>query len=166
MVVGNRVNELLNKGGQPEAYTADEIIRAIRANKGMVSHAAKSLGTSRSTLKRYVDTYPEVQEAVYEAREDMGDTAEGKLFEAILNGEPWAITFYLKTQHKARGYIERSQHVNVNIDIALLQKFENAATTAGLQPSQIIEALIEQVTNAAPLLPGGDVDTTEGDNRT
>lgn len=38
-----------------------------------------------------------------------GDLAESKLIQAINNGELTGIIFYLKTKHKARGYVERSE---------------------------------------------------------
>lgn len=153
--------------GRPKKYTLEEIEDALRGNRGLLSDAAKSLGASRHTIARYVAENPSLQEAIHEAREATIDFAENALHAAIERKELGAIIFYLKTQAKSRGYIERSERINVSIDIALLQKFENAATTAGLQPSQIIEALIEQVSNAAPpMLPSGDTDTTEAENRT
>ena len=45
-----------------------------------------------------------------EARESSVDLAESKLIEAIKNGNLTAIIFFLKTQGKSRGYVERSGH--------------------------------------------------------
>jgi hypothetical protein len=47
--------------------------------------------------------------AIKEERERMTDVAEMALFDAIKEGEGWAVCFYLKTQGKERGYIERHE---------------------------------------------------------
>ena len=44
----------------------------------------------------------------------MLDFAESKLFQKIKEGDSTAILFYLKTQGKARGYIERSEVTGAN----------------------------------------------------
>ena len=84
---------------------ADALIEA----QGMLSVAARHLGVSRQAIYLAAKKHPTVQEAIDDARENTGDTAELKLFEAIKAGEPWAVQFYLKTQGKRRGYIERQE---------------------------------------------------------
>jgi hypothetical protein len=39
----------------------------------------------------------------------MLDNVESALYTAALAGEAWAVCFFLKTQGKARGYVERSR---------------------------------------------------------
>jgi hypothetical protein len=39
----------------------------------------------------------------------MKDNAESALYSAVLGGEAWAVCFYLKTQAKDRGYVERQE---------------------------------------------------------
>jgi hypothetical protein len=53
----------------------------------------------------------------------MKDNAESSLYRAVLDGEPWAVCFYCKTQAKDRGYTERveqyfegAMRMNVSID--------------------------------------------------
>jgi len=41
----------------------------------------------------------------------MLDNAESVLYKAVLNGEAWAVCFFLKCQGKSRGYIERQETV-------------------------------------------------------
>jgi len=53
--------------------------------------------------------HPEVQRAIDDARERTTDLAEGKLFQKINEGDNTAIIFYLKTQGKRRGYVERQE---------------------------------------------------------
>ena len=42
-------------------------------------------------------------------REGMKDEAEGMLHKAVLQGEPWAVKFYLLTQAKDSGYSTRTE---------------------------------------------------------
>jgi hypothetical protein len=90
--------------------TAKQYAKAITEARGFISVAAKRLGCSRSTMYRAIDKYPTVAEAVEDARESMTDLAEGKLVEQINGGNTTAIIFYLKTQGKKRGYVERHEH--------------------------------------------------------
>ena len=50
---------------------------------------------------------PALITALTEARETMLDTAESVLYSKILAGDITALIFFLKTQGKSRGYIER-----------------------------------------------------------
>lgn len=148
---------------QPEnyrKYTVEEIARALLEHRGLYAPAAQSLGASRATIARYVDEYPELKDAVRTAREAQIDFAESQLFAAIKDREPWAIAFYLKTQAKHRGYIERSESVRINIDVSLVQRLEAAAAAAGIKPEAVIEAIIEQMTGA-PQLPAPTPDDTD-----
>ena len=51
----------------------------------------------------------QIKEAIQEAKESMLDFTENKLFTQIKEGNLTAIIFYLKTQGKARGYIEKQE---------------------------------------------------------
>src|SRR5690606_1181906 len=88
-------------------YTTAQVIQAIRETKGLVSLAAKRLKCHPDTVRRYAARYPTVAAALREERAAMTDVAELALYNAIQRGEPWAVTFYLKTQGKDRGYTER-----------------------------------------------------------
>ena len=91
------------------ATTTKTAIQAIQDTKGFVSTAAKRLGISRVQLYRIINKHPTVKEALTDAREEMKDFAESKLFTNIQEGKEASIFFYLKTQAKERGYIERQQ---------------------------------------------------------
>jgi len=47
----------------------------------------------------------------------MMDMAELKLLDAVVMGQPWAILFYLKTQGKDRGYVERSEQLQAQTSL-------------------------------------------------
>jgi len=90
--------------------TCKRIIEALGQSSGLLTLAAKRAGVSYSLVKQYARDFPSVREAVQDAKESMLDFTEGKLFSKIQNGDTVAILFYLKTQGKARGYIERYEH--------------------------------------------------------
>jgi hypothetical protein len=92
-------------------YTCGEVIAALKRTKGMVFLAAQELGCSHQTVYNYINRHPTVAAAKKEAEGKVGDTAELKLYQAILNGEHWAITFYLATKGKDRGYTKRQEIV-------------------------------------------------------
>lgn len=100
------IQSIAKKG---EKYTAAQVIAAVHETKGMLTIAAKRLGCDPVTVYRYVREYPTVAAAVKEARESVTDMAELALYKAIQEGEGWAVCFYLKTQGKARGYVERQE---------------------------------------------------------
>jgi hypothetical protein len=93
-----------------EKYSAAAMIRAIDETKGLLTVAAKRLGCSPDTIHRYRKTHPKIEEAIQNARNSITDLAEAALYKAIQAGEAWAVCFYLKTQGKGRGYIERTEH--------------------------------------------------------
>lgn len=85
------------------------MIEAIRKTKGLVTLAAKSLGCDPDTIRNYARRYKSVSAAIREQRESVTDIAEASLFTAIQQGCAWAVCFYLKTQGRERGYVERRE---------------------------------------------------------
>ena len=104
-MVANGTNGLSKK----RELTAQRIIKSLGETKGLLTMAARKAGVSYTTVKRYASEFPSVAEAVREAKESMTDFAEGKLYEKIAKGDLVAIIFYLKTQGKGRGYLERQE---------------------------------------------------------
>ena len=91
-------------------YSAQQVADAIRVARGFVTVAAEKLGCHRATVQRYINDYATVQDALTDAREKRHDFVENKLMSAINDGNMTAIIFYLKTQCKTRGYVERVEH--------------------------------------------------------
>lgn len=89
--------------------TAKDAIKAIKESNGFVTQAAAMLGISRVQLYNIINAHPTVKEALVDAREVMKDYAESKLFSNIKEGKEASVFFYLKTQAKDRGYIERQE---------------------------------------------------------
>lgn len=90
-------------------YTAAQVIEAINNSRGFVSTIAKNLGCSRMHVYRLIEKYPTAKEALINEREGVKDFVEGKLIQQVDAGNITAIIFYLKTQAKDRGYIERQE---------------------------------------------------------
>ena len=91
-------------------HTDAQVIAALQASAGVMAHAARKLGISRSMMFRRVHDNEKVKAAWEEAKETNIDLAESKLMQAIQEGELPAIFFYLKCQGKGRGYVERQEH--------------------------------------------------------
>lgn len=71
---------------------------------GLLTPVARKTGIPLSTLQRYVKDRPLCQDAVYAAKEAMGDTAERKLYNRIRRGDIRCLLYYLSTVHASRGY--------------------------------------------------------------
>lgn len=107
--------------GKPEQYTAQQMIDALIAKKGMKTIAARYLGCDYKTLQRYIEKYPTVHQAWAESQEVTGDQVETVLLNQALgvlndNGVGWkqepnvSALIFLAKVHPAmrkRGYGEK-----------------------------------------------------------
>jgi hypothetical protein len=85
------------------------IIEQLQKSHGNVSHAAAALGLTRTSLSDRIGRTPELKQVCDDARESIVDAAENALYRAVVKGEAWAVCFTLKTQGKARGYVEKQE---------------------------------------------------------
>lgn len=93
-----------------EKFTPSEIIQAIeRSEYGQASEVADALGCSDRTIYKYIERYETIKSAMALKKERQKDYVVGKLFSEIKKGNIAAIIFYLKTQAKDRGYVERQE---------------------------------------------------------
>ena len=102
------------KHGPRPSFTPEEVAEALRLSNGLVSIAAKALDCAAPTVRSYIANYPECAQAAAEAKEALKDRAESKLADSIDDREAWAVCFYLKTQAKDRGYVERQEVTGAN----------------------------------------------------
>ncbi len=123
--------------GAPEKFTVEEMAEALRETKGFVSAAARRLACDSGTVYDYMTRYPELKEIRQEAREAEKDLAEMMLGKMIRDGQFLATCFYLKTQAKDRGYVERQEH-EVVIDYAKLSDDELQAIASGKSPIEVL----------------------------
>lgn len=122
------------------AITAKEAIAATKDSKGFVTTIAKRLGCTRANVYALMKKYPTVKEAVDDEREMLKDFAEGKLFKQIDAENMTAIIFYLKTQAKDRGYVERTEVRNINLDVTELTDDELERIANGEDPIAVVGA--------------------------
>lgn len=94
--------------------TAAKMIDAIEQANGFVSKACSILHCSRQHFYVKLKDYPTVQAVMDEVREKRHDFVESKLMKRIDAEDITAIIFYLKTQAKGRGYVERQEIRNVD----------------------------------------------------
>jgi len=87
----------------------DDLIKEIKNAKGNLSLAAQKLRVSRVTIYKYIEKYPAAKEALENERESMIDNVETTLYSQALAGNTTAMIFFLKTQGKSRGYVERNE---------------------------------------------------------
>ena len=90
-------------------YTYEQVKDAIKKAGGFISMACKSLGCTRKTIYNYLDKYPELKDVVNDIREHYLDIAEASLIQKVKDGNTTELLFYLKTQGKNRGYVEKQQ---------------------------------------------------------
>jgi hypothetical protein len=85
----------------------EELGTLIEKNKGNVAVIARRFGVSRGTILNRINESSDLQKALADARESMLDNAESVLYKKVLEGSTPELLFFLKTQGKSRGYIER-----------------------------------------------------------
>ena len=115
------------KRGRSEVLNPTQLVSALWQVGGFLSYAAKSLNVNISTVRRMIERYPEVADALDDIRNSRLDFVESKLMQKIEEGELTAIIFFLKTQGKSRGY---SQDL-VNADSVLTDAQRKALKELG-----------------------------------
>lgn len=99
---------------RPAVYKPEDIIKALRKTKGMISLAADELKCDRKTIYNHVKRSAAVRDALEETRGRNLDVAESKLLAAIDAGELAAIFYYLSRIGRERGYGDRSELTGAN----------------------------------------------------
>lgn len=87
--------------------TTADIEYALREHGGNLLHASRFLGVDRALLKRKIDSFPSLQRLMVNLQEETLDEAEAQLVEQVKDGYFPAISMYLRTKGKERGYTEK-----------------------------------------------------------
>ena len=119
-----------------KGLSAKGMITAIETGQGYVSKACNILKCSRQTWYNYEKKYPTVRQKVEDIREERHDFVENKLMTQIKDDNITAIIFYLKTQCKDRGYVERQEITGEKGEgLKVLVEYVNSPITApGITP--------------------------------
>lgn len=90
-------------------YKAEQFLEVIPGSGGFITTIARKVGCSRRTVYNAIDRYSSVKQAIIDEKDSLKDMAENELLRQIKGGNTTAAIFYLKTQAKDRGYIERQE---------------------------------------------------------
>ena len=106
---------------RPVKHTPETVIAALTETKGMVYLAARKLGCDPSGIYKLIKRSAAVRDAWEAIKGETVDTVELKLWQRIMADDLAAITFYLKTKGKDRGYSERMEVTGANGGAQVIQ---------------------------------------------
>jgi hypothetical protein len=89
--------------------TVEEVRDLLIAENGNVSAVARALYRSRSVVKNWIDTKPELVATLMDMREEVVDQAERNIFAAVSLGDQGASKFVAMTLGKDRGWVPREE---------------------------------------------------------
>lgn len=95
------------KGGRPPKLDPVAVAADLASLNGNLAAVAKKHGVTRQAVQNLCRKNATLRDIRRDTREGMIDNAESSLYRAVLDGQAWAVCFFLKTQAKDRGYIER-----------------------------------------------------------
>lgn len=110
----NTESDTLKKEVQELSLKKKAAISALEKSLGVVTTACRSIGIDRSTHYKWYGEDEEYQNQVDGLKSVALDFAESQLHQQIKDGNTSATIFYLKTQGKKRGYIERIEVEDMN----------------------------------------------------
>jgi hypothetical protein len=116
-----------------QRYKPAQVIAALAHTRGMVYLAAERLGCDPDTVYNYAKRYASVRDAIAKYRGKTTDIAELKLYEAISDGSLPAIMFYLRTQGRERGYVEK-----FDVSILVQQAAAKVAQELDMTPQDLL----------------------------
>jgi len=92
------------------------MIETLQKCLGIVTTACLKVGLNRSTHYDWLKDDPDYKARVDAVDDLVIDFAESQLHKSIQNGSDTATIFFLKTKGKKRGYVERSETIQTNIN--------------------------------------------------
>lgn len=91
------------------AHLKKDFLEALERSLGVVTTASKACNISRRTHYRWLEEDEEYAKSVKDIKDIALDFAESQLHKQIGEGNTTATIYFLKTQGKDRGYIEKQQ---------------------------------------------------------
>lgn len=160
---GGKVSEM----GIARECTKEEVLASVKRNNGLVYLTARELGVTQQTIHNYCVTWPEVKQAILDAREMVLDEAEKVVQRAAKNGEMGASMWLLRTLGRSRGYGDKVEHQHSGtVEHKVSGAVEVDVTTLS---QDIAVALLDQLRAAkekqdsTPLLEHKPLDSVGGD---
>lgn len=127
-----------------------KLLELIPKMAGNISAIARAFGVNRSAVLEYIQRRPDLAALLQDARETMVDNVESRFYSDCLKEDPAYQTsriFFLKTQGKHRGYIERQEvAAEVKADVQLTTHDKLAA----LRERYAADAASDPRTDALP----------------
>lgn len=93
----------------PKKITVADVEPLIEKFNGNVAAIGRALGVSRGTIWNRIQESATLKDKLEQSRDVMLDNAESVLYKKVLAGDTASLIFFLKTQGKKRGYVERQE---------------------------------------------------------
>ena len=90
-----------------QALMKQNFLTALEKSAGIITPACKAVGISRESIRKWRLQDEKFNAAIEEMNEMALDFAETALMKNIQAGDTRAITFYLSTKGRSRGYSEK-----------------------------------------------------------
>jgi hypothetical protein len=94
--------------------TEETVEDALREFDGNMAAVGRKFGVSRQGVWDFVQHHQVLQQVVLEVKETFIDDIEGALYRGAKEGNTTAQIFILKTQGRARGYVERVENTGAD----------------------------------------------------
>lgn len=116
--------------------TNKQLEEKLIEGNGNFSAVARACGITRQAVQNRVRKSKPLCALVEEITQTKLDVAEDKLFGLIEKGELGAICFLLKTQGKARGYVERAELTGADGGAIEVSSFEKSVLKSYGEPDK------------------------------
>jgi hypothetical protein len=102
-------------------FTRKQVIDALKATGGFITHAANTLGCCYETIERYIRDDPSIGVEQQHIKENRLDLAESVLMLHMEAENLEAVKYYLKYMGRSRGYI-KAQKIEITDDLSKLME--------------------------------------------
>lgn len=116
-------------------------MKAMNDSGGIILTIAKRLKVEWHTAKKYIDSHPELLETLENEKEKWVDVAETQLLNRVLAGDNDMVKWFLSKQGKNRGYSDRLElkQTNMNIDLNTLTREQLQALADGSPIEKVLD---------------------------
>jgi hypothetical protein len=94
--------------------TEAQLIAALRKHAGVYVLAARELGCDRANVRARVMRSEKLQALIAEIDAEIGDVAEGVIFDALMKKDRNMAKWYAERKLRGRGYVTRQEQVGAD----------------------------------------------------